>query len=673
MTKDEREEIRQLREENRRLKLIEEEWNRLAAILENTSDMISTSTPDGQITYMNKAGRNLLGWEHSSDFFNKSIADAHPAWALQHLDKEGIPSAEQNGIWRGETALLGKDNKEIPVSQVIMSHKDNKGDIKFLSTIIRDITRHKEAEQALLESREKYRALFYDSHDAFMIVSKEEGFISGNPSTVALFGCKDEEEFTSKTPAELSPLLQPCGTTSRAKAKQMMELALNKGSHFFEWRHKRIDGSEFDATVLLTRMQLEGKQFLQATVRDVTERKRANEELERLRLLLSRIIDSMPSVLIAVDRELRVNQWNREAEKITGISTAEAMGKRVDIVFPVMKAELDKVEAAIGESKIKQNPRAEFHSGKTPRFLDITIYPLKQPGTEKGHPVDGAVIRIDDITQRIRMEEMMIQSEKMMSVGGLAAGMAHEINNPLAGILQGIQVLNNRLMNNIPKNTAVAGTLGIDMEAIKEYSRARNIPELITSIMDSGHRAAKIVENMLSFSRKSDSSLAPADLSKLLDQTIALAANDYNLKKKYDFRQIKIIRQYQPDMPEILCEPTKIQQVFLNLLKNGAQAMAEGKADQPAFVLSISQEENMARVEFRDNGPGMDESVRRRIFEPFFTTKDTASGTGLGLSVSYFIITKNHSGKMTVESSPGKGTTFIIQLPLERSSDESKK
>ena len=153
-----------------------------------------------------------------------------------------------------------------------------------------------------------------------------------------------------------------------------------------------------------------------------------------------------------------------------------------------------------------------------------------------------------------------------------------------------------------------------------------------------------------------------------MDKTVELAENDYDLGKKYDFRKIEIIREYNAAVPDVTCEETKIQQVFLNILKNGAQAMAENKNNgrPPRLMLRVSAEGHMARVEIEDNGPGMTEAIRKRVFEPFFTTKEVGVGTGLGLSVSYFIITENHGGTITVESNPGEGARFIIRLPFKR-------
>ncbi|NOX33473.1 MAG: GAF domain-containing protein [Deltaproteobacteria bacterium] len=267
--------------------------------------------------------------------------------------------------------------------------------------------------------------------------------------------------------------------------------------------------------------------------------------------------------------------------------------------------------------------------------------------------------------EKAKLEEMMVQSEKMISIGGLAAGMAHEINNPLAGILQNSQVIQNRLKNKLPANVSAARELGLGIDDIQGYMEKRDIYKMLDSVMDAGKRAAAIVSNMLSFSRKSSSGFTPEDVSMLLDKTLKLAESDYNLKKKFDFKKIKIIKDYAPGIPEISCKASEIQQVFFNVFSNGAQAMmAWGKIRKPCFSLKVSKKENMVRVEIKDNGPGMKEEVRKRIFEPFFTTKNVGEGTGLGLAVSYFIITENHKGSIEVDSKPSKGTTFIIKLPF---------
>jgi len=267
--------------------------------------------------------------------------------------------------------------------------------------------------------------------------------------------------------------------------------------------------------------------------------------------------------------------------------------------------------------------------------------------------------------EKSKLEEMMVQSEKMISIGGLAAGMAHEINNPLAGILQNSQVISNRLKNPLPVNIKTAEEVGVSMEAINAYMEKRDIYKMINSVLDAGKRAAAIVSNMLSFSRKSVSGFVLEDIPVILDKTLELAASDYSLKKKFDFKKIKVKKKYSEDVPKISCKASEIQQVFFNILSNGAQAMMswDDIAD-PTFTFTLTRLGQMVKVEIKDNGPGMQEDTKKRIFEPFFTTKSVGEGTGLGLAVSYFIITENHKGTIEVVSKPGKGTSFVIQLPI---------
>ncbi len=393
---------------------------------------------------------------------------------------------------------------------------------------------------------------------------------------------------------------------------------------------------------------------------DVTERNLSAKENMRLRTLLANIIDSMPSMLVGVDENGNIAQWNQRAAEVTGIPQAEALGRGLDEMLPWLDNEMDKVREAIArkqplfENKLQRSDRGQSV------YEDVTIYPLITNG------VDGAVIRIDDVTEKIRIEEMLIQSEKMLSVGGLAAGMAHEINNPLASIMGNAQVVETRLLQPLPQNIEAAKEAGITMDSLRLYLEKRGIPKMLQAIRASGNQAAQIVSNMLSFSRKSDSDRIPEDVAGLLDKTVELACTDYDLKKNYDFKQITIVKEYDPEAPQALCASSKLQQVFLNLFRNGAEAMAEktyAPGQSPCFTLRVRRNTPWVRIEIEDNGPGLEEHVRKRIFEPFFTTKPVDKGTGLGLSVSYFIITEGHAGIMSAETSAGHWTRFIIDLP----------
>lgn len=389
-------------------------------------------------------------------------------------------------------------------------------------------------------------------------------------------------------------------------------------------------------------------------------RKQTERQLKRAQSYIRNIFNSMPSVLIGVDPQGLVTQWNSEAEKQSGTEANKAIGRPLKKVFPQMETQLEKISTALKLCEPQTQSKVMFNDTEKISFSDVTVYPLTSNGSQ------GAVIRIDDITERVQLEEMIIQSDKMLSVGNLAAGMAHEINNPLAGILQSAQLMQMRLDPSNAQNQAVADASDTNLETLAVYLQQRGIGEMLETILDSGRRAANIVENMLNFSRKSESNKAPHSLEKILDKTLELISSDYDLQSLYDFKDIKIIKEYAPNMPDVPCEETKIQQVFLNLFKNGAQAMFEKRngSPPPHFILRLTANGSFAQVEIEDNGPGMSADVCKRSFEPFFTTKEIGVGTGLGLSVSYFIITAQHRGSMTVESFPGQGTKFIIRLPL---------
>jgi len=234
-------------------------------------------------------------------------------------------------------------------------------------------------------------------------------------------------------------------------------------------------------------------------------------------------------------------------------------------------------------------------------------------------------------------------------------------------MIQNADVLANRLVEKIdmPANLKAAKDAGISMDALKRFMEERNIPRLVKAIHESGHRVSEIVNNMLSFARKSDGRFSSHRLEDLMDKTLDLAAGDFDIKKRHDFKKIEIIKNYDLHIPPVICEASMIRQVLLNIIRNAAYAMQTANISNPVLTVTTYFDggRKLACLEIADNGPGMDEKTRERVFEPFFTTKPLGVGTGLGLSVSYFIITEHHKGEMTVESSPGSGARFLIRLP----------
>ena len=401
---------------------------------------------------------------------------------------------------------------------------------------------------------------------------------------------------------------------------------------------------------------------------EVKVRARVEHKLTDFQHYLNNIIDSMPSAIIAIDHELKITQWNKGATTVTQIDRDDAIYQPLEescgFLFPYLNLITDSLEKHL-TNKVE---RIQYNNGNKDSFLDMTVYPLLDTTRS------GAVIRIDDVTQRIQMEDMMVQSEKMLSLGGLAAGMAHEINNPLGAVVQTVQNIQRRLNPALKKNVTSAESLNTDMETISEYMKQREVFTFLDNISQAGERAATIVKNMLQFSRQSDKDLQLQNLHHIIERSINIAKNEYDLSSGYDFKSIDLVKDFDYTMPEVPCIPSEIEQVILNLLKNASQALTEYKAQKEfdmdwysRIQIFTQAKEQTVEIIIEDNGPGMDEETAKHIFEPFFTTKDVGMGTGLGLSVSFFIITNHHSGQMRVDSTLGTGTRFTIGLPVNHS------
>ena len=396
---------------------------------------------------------------------------------------------------------------------------------------------------------------------------------------------------------------------------------------------------------------------------EVQVRSKIEKKLTGFQNYLNSIIDSMPSALIALDEQLYVTQWNQEASALSGTRLDEALNQPIFLAFEALKPFLPQLKQTVEQHTVAKIERVTWFKDEEPKHYALTFYPLM------GGAGRGVVIRIDDITQRLSLEEMMVQSEKMLSVGGLAAGMAHEINNPLGAILHNVQNIRRRLSPELPKNLEQAEHVGIELDTVNEYLKAREVPQLLDGIQQAGARAAKIVTHMLSFSRRSTRQMAPCDLPALIDQAVEIAGNDFDLAIGFDFKGQAIIRQFDPALGPVPGTANELEQVLLNLLKNAAQAIhqREDGCEPGRIILRTKLNPPWAEIQVEDNGIGMSENVRKRTFEPFFTTKEIGQGTGLGLSVSYFIITNNHKGQMEVQSTLGQGTCFTLRLPLASS------
>ncbi len=353
-------------------------------------------------------------------------------------------------------------------------------------------------------------------------------------------------------------------------------------------------------------------------------------ELKLLKEFNESIIESINVGLLAVDLEGRVTRLNSALEEILDLSRAQAVGKRVEDLFSADFT--DTLRQVLGNDRWRLKEIRNIYKIHTatstgqPLVLNIAIAPLQDSQEQT-----GALVVLEDVTSRVRLEEQLQQREKLSSIGLLAAGVAHEVNTPLTGVSSYTQMLLGMLSETDPKHA------------------------LLLKVRRQAERATNIVNNLLNFSRTGDATeFTELDMSRVLDDTLQL------LEPQLRGNQIEIVRGYNPDSPPVFGNSGKLQQVFTNLLLNARDAIPLGGSIRISTIPSV--DDDSLTVEVADSGTGIAPENVAKIYDPFYTTKGVGRGTGLGLAVSYGIV-QEHSGHISVESTPGRGTTFRITLP----------
>ncbi|MGO9316739.1 MAG: ATP-binding protein [Terracidiphilus sp.] len=356
-------------------------------------------------------------------------------------------------------------------------------------------------------------------------------------------------------------------------------------------------------------------------------------EFERLKEFNENIVESINVGILALDLDDRIESWNAQMEAMYALSRSEAIGQELSAVLPA-----EFIEALEGF----RNEQGVHHLYKFPlttrageqRTANIAIAPL----LSRDFVSVGRIILVDDITDRVTLETQLAQADKLSSIGLLAAGVAHEINTPLAVISSYAQMLAKQLKGD--------ARLGPVLDKITQQS----------------FRAAEIANGLLNFSRTSTTEFRDTNLNQVIRDTLSL------LEHQFKTAQILIDLELAQELPPIHGNPGKLQQVFLNLLLNAKEAMPGGGRLRVTTLLN--RHDNYVAALVNDSGSGISPEHLKRIYDPFFTTKNVPRsgdrrGTGLGLSVSYGII-QEHAGKIRVESAVGAGTTFHLEFPLLR-------
>jgi PAS domain S-box-containing protein len=743
---------------------VEERDLELAAIVESSSEAFVGKTLDGTITSWNRGAQQLYGYSEE-EMLGKNISLLVPAGHIEDVSlffaelRKGFP------IENFETVRRRKDKVLIHVSLTISPVQDREGTVIGASSVSRDITARKLAEDRLSQSRAQLKGIIDSAMDAVITVDQEQRVLMFNAAAEKMFDYSAEQIVGSPLerliPQRLRPvhadhirIFSQTGTTSRA----MGALGALSGL--------RRDGNEFPIEASISQVEIGGKKFFTAIVRDVTDRQRAEESLRQSQAQLQGIINSAMDALITVDSKQRVVMFNLAAEKMFGCSAADALGSPLDRFIPERfraahsshvknfgetgvtsramgtlgalkglraNGEEFPIEASI--SQIEKNGNKLFtailrdvtgrvradralheaqeqlrlfveHAPAAIAMLDremkyiaasnrwLTDYDVKdatiigrsyydvfpdlpeqrrdihrrclegavessdaerwvradgkaewlrweaRPWRKSDNAIGGLIIFSELITERKKMEEHLMHSQKMEALGTLTGGIAHDFNNILL---------------------AIGGNARL---AIEELPPDHPLQHSLHEIAKAGTRASNLVRQILAFSRRQMPDRKVTAVQPVVEEALRLLHATLPAR-------IGIRSSFAADLPNISADSTQLHQVIMNLGTNGARAMGEAGGVLEVTVKACSllsdrtdglaqlHDGEYVRISVSDSGCGMDPAIVERIFDPFFTTQAPGHGTGLGLSVVHGIM-KDHDGAITVYSEPGKGTIFHL-------------
>jgi PAS domain S-box-containing protein len=615
--------------------------SRLAAIVESSDDAIIGKDLSGVITNWNSASEKVFGYS-AQEMVGQSILRLIPPDRQQ--EEIGILSRIRRGenVRHFETVRLRKDGSAVDVSVTVSAIRDFTGKIVGASKMVRDISVSKRAEEARRASEGRYRTLFDYAPDGILIADPASRYIDANASMCQMLGYTREEliglhasDIVAQTEVpEIDPAL------SAIKAKS---------DHRREWKFRRKDGSVFEAEVIATMMP-DGN--LMAMIRDITERRQAAENLRSTSARLQHLLEHSPAVIYGLKIEgekIFPYVVSENVTQLLGFAVAETLS------YEWWAAQLhpddrDRAIKSISETLANNQSRTEYrllHKNGAAIWVDDNRRLIRNVA---GEPAEFVGVWTD-ITEKKNLEAQFLRAQRMESIGTLAGGIAHDLNNILAPIMMSIDLL----------------------KTISDHPQAKKILETIEI---SAKRGADIVRQVLSFARGVEGERVEIQPKHLLRELEDIIKDTFPKDIRMEF-------SIPNGIWTILGDPTQVHQILLNLCVNARDAMPHGGRLTVGVENCVLDEHYAARnsqakpgryidISVTDSGTGIPPGILNKIFEPFFTTKELNKGTGLGLSTVMAIV-KSHDGIINVYSELSKGTTFKVYLPAMDSSSEAQK
>ncbi|MGQ0714606.1 MAG: PAS domain S-box protein [Gemmatimonadaceae bacterium] len=592
---------------------------RYRRVVETSRDAIVITNRAKRIEFANPAADDLFGYADGA------IIGMPASDLLMPEMREDVARREEAGFagepQRYETIIVRADGDRRTVS-VSTAPLREVGQITGVVASLRDVTEERRARDAVTQSETRYRNLFETATDAIYTLDKQGIFTSANLATCQISGYGRDELLGRSI---LGLLEEEEVATVKAHFKE----ALSGNAQRYECHFYRKTGERRVASVTNTPIQRGNVVIgVLGIARDLTANRAREEALVRSEARYLRLVESASDAIFTIDADGRITSVNRALERAIGRSRGELFGMRfIDVIEPSDRdAVWSHYEATLRGERVRGEIRYR-DAQEALRVGSVTMTPIVEDGR-----VTGCLGIVRDMTEERTLAEQLLQREKLAAVGQLVSGVAHELNNPLAGIMAFSQLM-----------LAMSGGTPDQQDAL-------------VTIHKEAKRAAKIVSNLLIFARQRHPERTEADLNQVMQDTVEL--------RRYALRthQIEVDMELDPDLPLTWADAFQLQQVILNLLTNAEQALKDHGGEK-RIVLRTRREGELIIASVADTGPGIRPEELDQIFNPFFTTKPVGEGTGLGLSISDAII-REHGGQIRVSSQPGEGAVFTVELPI---------
>jgi len=623
--------VRDITERKRFEQELRDSERRYRNLFQHVQHGIFISSKEGRFLDCNPALLEMLGYCNKGEFLKIDIT--RDLYVNPQDRKTFQKMVERDGYVKDfEVEFKRKDGRKITILLTAHPIRNEQGEIVGYQGLNIDITERKQFERDLKTSEEKYRTLFERVRHGLFISTKEGRFLDCNQALLDILGYEDKEEFL-KIDIARDLYVNPKG---RRRFQKLIE---REGFvKDFEVDFKRKDGQTI--TILLTAHVLRGLDGevlgYEGLNIDISERKKIEGELREANDFLTNLIESSVDGIIVTDMKGDILIFNNGAERILGYQSEEVIGgMNIRELYPpgVAQEVMQKMRSPDHGGAGKLNEFRVVLRNKWGEWIDCDLS-ASLIYDDQGNQI-CSVGNFKDLRERLEMEErlqetqqQLLQSEKLAAMGRLTSQIAHELNNPIYGIMNTLELLKTE---------------------IPPESKRRKILEMSLS---ETQRLSEMLRNMLSFSKPEEEVHRPVDVNELLNGIVIF------IDKQMRETNIDIEVRLGEEIPKVMGSTNQLRQVFLNIIRNAREAMSQGGI----LSLETVKENERVAIHIRDTGVGIPEEIRSKIFEAFFTTKHEVKGVGLGLSVCYGII-KDHGGEIRVESEEGKGSTFSIILP----------